>query len=83
VGVLKNIPVGCAKNKKNQKSHNSPNEQTKSVVPHPRRSTAWLWTQPFRAGLIFGAGPLGLDRKHRFPMFIPSLTCRRKVIGSG
>ena len=27
-----------------------------------------LWTQPFRAGLIFGAGPLGLDRKHPFPI---------------
>ena len=38
-----------------------------------------FWTQPFRAGLIFGAGPLGLDCKHRFPMFIPSLTCRRQV----
>ena len=24
--------------------------------------------QPFRAGLIFGAGPLGLDGKHRPPM---------------
>jgi hypothetical protein len=55
----------------------APNEQTKSVVPHLRRSTAWLWTQPFRAGLIFGAGPLGLDC--RFPMFIPPLTCRRQV----
>jgi hypothetical protein len=54
-----------------------PNEQTKSVVPHLRRSTACLWTQPFRAGLIFGAGPLGLDCKHRFPMFIPPLTCRQ------
>jgi hypothetical protein len=52
----------------------APNEQTKSVVPHLRRSTACLWTQPFRAGLIFGAGPLGLDCKHRFPMFIPPLT---------
>jgi hypothetical protein len=49
------------------------NEQTKSVVPHLRRSIGWLWTQPFRAGLIFGAGPLGLDCKHRFPMFIPPL----------
>jgi hypothetical protein len=48
-------------------------------VPHLRRSTACLWTQPFRAGLIFGAGPLGLDSKHRFPMFIPPLTCRRQV----
>jgi hypothetical protein len=47
-----------------------PYEQTKSVVPHLRRSTACLWTQPFRAGLIFGAGPLGLDCKHRYPMFI-------------
>jgi hypothetical protein len=52
----------------------SPNEQMKSVVPHLRRSTACLWTQPFRAGLIFGAGPLGLDSKHRFPLFIPPLT---------
>jgi hypothetical protein len=52
----------------------APNEQTKSVVPHLRRSTACLWTQPFRAGLFFGAGPLGLDCKHRFPMFIPPLT---------
>jgi hypothetical protein len=52
-------------------------EQTKRVVPHLRCSTACLWTQPFRAGLIFGAGPLGLDCKHRFPMFIPPLTCRR------
>jgi hypothetical protein len=48
-------------------------------VPHLRRSTAWLWTQPFRAGLIFGAGPLGLDCKHRFPMFIPRLTCCGQV----
>ena len=54
-----------------------PNEQTKSVVPHLRRSIACLWTQPFRAGLIFGAGPLGLDCKHRFPMFIPPLPCRQ------
>jgi hypothetical protein len=54
-----------------------PNEQTKSVVPHLRRSTACLWTQPFRAGLI--SGPLGLDCKHRFPMFIPPLTCPRQV----
>ena len=47
----------------------SPKEETKSVVPHLRRSTAWLlWTQPFRAGLTFGAGPLGLDCKHRFPI---------------
>jgi hypothetical protein len=49
------------------------------VVPRLRRSTAWLWTQPFRAGLIFGADPLGLDCKHGFPMFIPALTCRRRV----
>jgi hypothetical protein len=49
------------------------------VVSHLRRSTACLWTQPFRTGLIFGAGPLGLDCKHRFPMFIPPLTCRRQV----
>jgi hypothetical protein len=51
-----------------------PKEQRKSVVPHLRRSTACLWTQPFRAGLIFGAGPLGLDCKHRFLLFIPPLT---------
>jgi hypothetical protein len=57
----------------------APNEQTKRVVPHLRRSTACLWTQPFQAGLIFGAGPLGLDCKHRFPMFIPPLTCRGQV----
>ncbi len=30
----------------------APNEQRKSVVPHLRRSTARLWTQPFRAGLF-------------------------------
>jgi hypothetical protein len=61
----------------------APNEQTKSVVPHLRRSTAWQWAQPFRAGLFFGAGPLGLNCKHRFPMFIPPLTCRRQVVCSG
>ena len=55
------------------------NDQMKSVVPHLRRSTCCQWTQPFRAGLIFGAGPLGLDCKHRFPMFIPALGCRRQV----
>ncbi len=49
------------------------------MVPHLRRSTAWLWTQPFRAALIFGAGPLGLDCKRRFLMFRPSLTCTRQV----
>ena len=27
----------------------------------------------------FGAGPLGLDCKYRFPMFIPPLTCHRQV----
>ncbi len=50
-----------------------PHEETKSVVPHLRRSTACLvQTQPFRAGLTFGAGPLGLDCKHRFPCsFLP------------
>jgi hypothetical protein len=64
--------------KANRRSlHSGPNEQTKRVVPHLRRSTACLWTQPFRAGLIFDAGPLGLDCKHRFPMFIPPLTCRQ------
>src|SRR6266702_6181047 len=51
----------------------APNEQTKSVVPHLRRSTGHLWTQPFRAGLMFGAGPLGLDCKHRFPHVHSSL----------
>ena len=73
----------CQKQEKSKKSQPLLNEQTKSVVPHLRRSTAWLWTQPFRAGLIFGAGPLGLDGKHRFPMFIPLLTCRRQVGSSG
>jgi hypothetical protein len=48
-------------------------EQTKSVVPHLRRSTACLWTQPFRAGLIFGAGPLGLDCKHPLSLVHSSL----------
>jgi hypothetical protein len=49
-----------------------PNEQTKSLVPHLRRSIAWLWTQPFRAGLIFGAGPLGLIANTAFPCsFLP------------
>ena len=62
-----------------RKSGYAAGEQTESVVPHLRRSTACLWTQPFRAGLIFGAGPLGLDCKHRFPMFIPPLTCPRQV----
>ncbi len=68
------------KHEKIEKVTGSPNEQTKSVVPHLRRSTACLWTQPFRAGLIFGAGPLGLDCKHRFPMFIPPLTCPGKSV---
>jgi hypothetical protein len=72
---------GLARGKENCKSLHgtpgqvgyAPNERTKSVVPHLRRSTSCLWTQPFRAGLIFGAGPLGLDCKHRVPMFIPPL----------
>jgi len=49
------------------------NEQTKSVVPHLRRSTGYLWTQPFRAGLMLGVGPPGLDCKHRFPHVHSSL----------
>ena len=55
------------------------NEQTKSVVPHLRRSTAWLMDPALPGWADFGAGPLGLDCKHRFPMFIPSLTCHRQV----
>ncbi len=47
------------------------------MVPHLRRSTAWLVDPALPGWAIFGAGPLGLDCKHRFPMFIPSLTCHR------
>ena len=51
--------VGCKKHEKIEKVTGSLNEQTKSVVPHLRRSTACLWTQPFRAGLTFGGRPSG------------------------
>jgi hypothetical protein len=62
-----------------RKSGYAAKEQTKSVVPHLRRSTACLWTQPFRAGLIFGTGPLGLDCKRHFPISISPSTGRRQV----
>jgi hypothetical protein len=29
-------------------------------------------SQPFRAGLKFGAGPPGLEWGHHFPVFVPS-----------
>jgi len=38
-------------------------------------------TQPFRAGLFFGAGPLGLDGKHRFPIVHPSDRVAGRVRG--
>jgi hypothetical protein len=44
------------------------------VVPHLWRSTPALWTQPFRAGLIFGAGPLGLGLQTPLSQFIGFMT---------
>ncbi len=45
------------------------------MVPHLRRSTGCLF-QPSPSGLgsRLADGPLGLDCKHRFPMFIGFMT---------
>ncbi len=51
----------------------TPNEQTKSVVPHLRCSTRVPMDPALPGWADFGAGPLGLDGKHRFPMVHSSL----------
>jgi hypothetical protein len=53
----------------------APNGQRRSAVSHLRRSVrGGMFSQPFRAGLKFGAGPPGLDRNspllHVHPSFI-------------
>jgi hypothetical protein len=51
VGVLKSIPVGCAKNKKNQKSHNlSAEERVAETDPvvRPKEARTELWNPTSR-----------------------------------
>jgi hypothetical protein len=55
-----------------QSPYSAPKEQTKSVVPHLRRSTACLWTQPSRAGLMLAPALWAWIANTAFPCSFPS-----------